>query len=314
MRPVRRSLATVAVAPLLALALVACGGDSGDSEADGASTPASQAGGGVGGGVGSGVGALEGGPEFDAGPDSGPDTTPESDGPSTGETDDKTPPDLPEGEAVDVDQFAEIVRAGMESVTTANVDVLVDIEGEGGEGTGVLDVTGDRDALKLDLADRGSSERATIYMIDDVIFLKEDATSQDKFIKLTPEHHDGLSLYSLFHPHQLTDLFLDEARSVAHLGSEGAGGEAVEHYRMEVDPKAFDKVLRGLLPPGDALTVVQQQIWLDANARLVKTEVELAEGDETFVIEMSLGDFGGPAPVEEPPASQVDDLSRFRGE
>lgn len=297
---VRRSLAAVAVAPLLALTLVACGDDAGDGDSDDNPTQTVE--------TATEDAEVEGGPETDA--------TPQTDGPSTGESDDGTDPtpDLPSGQAVDLDQFAEIVRDGMERVTTASVDVLVDIDGEGGDGTGVLDVTGNRDALELNLADQGSEERAAFYMIDGVVFLKEDATSDDKFIKLQPDLNEGLSLYSLFHPHQLTDIFLDEAKSVEHLGAEEADGESVEHYRMDVDPKAFDKILGGLLPPSASPTVIEQQIWLDADGRLVRSLVELAEGEEEFIIEMSLGDFGGPAPVEEPPASEVEDLSEFRGE
>ncbi|WP_235735018.1 hypothetical protein [Nocardioides alcanivorans] len=284
---VRRSSAA-AVAALLTITLAACSDDDATSDDSPSASPSATASTGATDPTGDSTGSVDEPGEPGEGPDSG----------------------LPTGDDLDLAEFVTLVRAGMESVTTADVKVVVDFDDEGGDGSGVLDVTGERDALQLNLSDKGSDETASFYFIDGVVFLKEDAESNDKFIRLEPELHDGLNFYALFHPHQLTDFFLREARGVEHLGAEQVGGTDVQHYRLSVDPQAFGKLFGGIMPSDELPESTIQHLWLDPQGRLAKSRVEMAEGDDEYVIETELTGFGDAPVVEEPPASEVDDLSQ----
>lgn len=294
MRPsVRRSLAAAAIVPLMACTAIACGGNSDDtdegSDSSAGSTTATQE---------------------EAGDADDTEEAPAPGDDHTAQGDDRGA-DL-RGDAIGVEEFAEVVRAGQETVTTAAVDVRMDSDGEGSAGDGILDLTGDRDALHLSLSDVASSGRAEIYMIDGTVFRNEDASSSDKFIQLDPELHEGLSVYALFHPYQLTDVFLDHLIAVEHRGGEEIEGTTVEHYLLTVDPDAMLAVLGPLAQGGDAMKSMQQHIWLDADARMVQSRTEMAGNGDSMTIEWSLSDFGGPEAVEPPPASQVDDPDDLR--
>lgn len=293
---VRRNLAAAAVAPLLLLTLVACGDDDsgGDaSEPDTATTATTSA-----------------GPDGEQDPGEGT-QEPGTEGSSTGESEAQGSEsvDLPTGD-VDVADFVSVVRAGMDAVTTADIMMEADFEGEGegGTGEGVLDVAGERDALRFDLSDEQSGEAGTFVMIDGVVFLKEDAASDAKYVRLEPKGEQGVTFYSLFHPHQLTDLFLDHTDSVEHLGSETVAEVQTEHYRMAVDPKALMTLFGGIFPGGgEEPESTSEQVWLDDQGRLVRMRVEIEDTEDAVVIETTLTGFGEAPTVEEPPASEVTD-------
>ena len=296
----RRAVAATATVALLATAGVACGSDTGSGGRPDRSEEDSSS------------GSQVRDPRKGT-PSEGPDESrPDDAGGSETKGGDLA---LPTGDDIDIAGFATVVRAAMNSVTTARITLRADAgaEGEGGGGAGVLDVASDRDALQLELTDDQSGDRSVFLMIDGAVYLKEDADSSDKFMKMGREHA-SMGFYVLFHPHQLTESFLDAADAVEHVGPDRAGGLHTEHYRLSADAADLGDVFAGVAPAGGDSSTFEQEIWLASDGRLVRSRITVSNGSDDFTLDSTLTDFGGPPSVEEPPASQVEDVEQYGAE
>src|SRR5699024_2785876 len=100
----------------------------------------------------------------------------------------------------------------------------------------------------------------------------------------------SMGFYVLFHPHQLTESFLDAADTVEHIGSDRVGGVHAEHYRLSADVADLRDVLAGVAPAGGDSSTFEQEIWLASDGRLVRSRIAVSNGSDELTLDSTLTD------------------------
>ncbi len=218
-----------------------------------------------------------------------------------------------EGEPVDREEFLADYREGVEQLTTAQLDMDMEILGEKVTGTGEIDYTGSSPKMAMRLT--GSQTMGgdvEMRLLDGVMYMKT-SQSRGKFLKLDlarmAESMGMGDMLKSMDPVSAFDQYAEALTEVTHLGEDEHDGEELERYSMTVDTtrvEAFKKLPnRANIPK-----TITSEVWLDDENRLAGFSSDVPGAGP---VQMWLTDFGGDVSIEAPPASQVTQMPGTRG-
>ena len=226
-----------------------------------------------------------------------------SDEPADSESSD-APADVDEGGQVAPDQFAQMIKDGIEKTTTAHVVFSAGGAGGGFEGDGDVDYTATPPNMQLTM--KMSGQDMHMLMVGGVMYI-ESPQQAGKFMKydLTdPNNPLGSQFVDQLDPAQAMGKFADALSSVESKGEEDVDGETLAHYVMTIDTTKLDAASQAAGMPKE----LTADVWLDDESRMVKSSIDLGEAG---TYDTTLSDFDEPVDIKAPPASQVVDPSQM---
>lgn len=223
-------------------------------------------------------------------------------------TDEETTDELEEGDEVDVDQFVDDMVEGTESMTTARMDMDMDLGGQKMTGAGDLSY---EDGYKADISMEVPGAGAMrMIMIDSIIYMKMPQMG-GKFVKMDLSDPNGpmgdmSQLMSSVDPAKQLESLEEGITRVVYEGDDEVQGEEMGHYVITVDPsrvKQFKDV------PGAAdLGELEYDAWFDGEHRLRQMEMDMPEAAGGGDMKVEVTDLGKDVDIKAPPAAQVTTL------
>jgi hypothetical protein len=277
-----RRAALTAVAPLALGSLAACGGGSGSSATAADTQPPSS--------------------QTSATTSSTPSSSDSSDS-----SDSPTP--AASGSAVSSADFVKLMQAAGAKITTAKVAMTGDESGQTYTMKGTVDLTGDKPAMDLtmNLASSGLNG-IEMRLVGNTMYMSLGSMTQGKFVKFDLNDPNGPlgslsgSLDNLDPSKIMGDLGADSFKKVTYVGSDASG----KHYRATL-VTAKSPQIKGL--PSSATAnlpkTMAYDVWLDSQGRFSKFEAVIPK---TLKMTALYTDYGTPAHITAPPASQVTQL------
>ena len=273
---IRRRAAASVAAPLLALTLVACGGDS-DTATDEAAASESTS------------------------ESASADAQPGTDG-----------EDVAAGEEVDAQAFVEDLRAAMESAESAQMAMTMAGGGAGVSMKAQVDYTTDPPQMAAVMAP-ATGQTIEFRLVDSFVYMNLGQLSQNKFIKADINDPKGplgdlSGIQESMDPVSSFESFAQGLEKVVYVGDEKVGGEQAGHYRLTLDTAKIDamKDLAGS-PAGGAAAGLPKKLtydlWLDPENRM--TQVKMDMGKKLGSMEMTVSKWNEPVEIEAPPVKQV---------
>ncbi|MET1059269.1 MAG: LppX_LprAFG lipoprotein [Nocardioides sp.] len=261
----RRALAAGVVVPLLVVGAAACGSDD-DSSGDKATSTDSSA---------------------------------------SSEPAEETPAQLPAGDPVDADEFAQRLATGLEGMTTAKMQLTVEGERGGLEATGDLDYTGKAPAVALKATGGPFPGETEMILVDRVAYVQL-ATGAGKYLEVDLADPDSpladvLGGLEEMDPRAAIESFADNVEQVVQVGDEEIDGTPTTHYALTADTAGILSQLGGG-EEADLPKNVVWNLWLDEQDRPRQLEADLGEKAS---LHLAVTDIGAPVAIEAPPADQV---------
>lgn len=225
------------------------------------------------------------------------------------------------GANLTVDDFAERVAAAQMEAGSAHIEGTTSLMGQDVTVTGDVQAGASLDEFKLAVvAEITGLGAVQLRLVDSVVYVKLPTAlslADKPWVKLDlsdPQNPIGAQFGQLISSldaskfHQLYSAVV----GLENLGSEDVRGLAATHYRLIIDTtKAFEVLDLGKVakPPAAELLesmpkTVVSDVWVDADARLVKVASDLA-GAKT---ELFFSQWGKPVTVSAPPARHVGQL------
>ncbi|WP_435741638.1 hypothetical protein [Nocardioides sp. SYSU DS0663] len=272
----RRLLAAVAVAPLLSASLVACGGDDESSEPTaGESTAESQ----------------------------------------TAEPDEPAADDLEEGQEVPVDDFVDLVSAGIEESTTARMTNTSSFGDTEISGEGVVDYSTSPPSIQMTMNSPMMGGEMEMRSVDGVLYISLGNLTRGKFLKMDPSDPDSplakMGLGDALNqgdPLAALEGMQEGIEQVTYVGEEDVDGRQLDHFELTVDLATSVESFGADLPPSatkDLPETVTYDVWLDEEGRFGQMVMDVDVEGQSIQTEMTLDDWGTDATVEAPPAKDV---------
>lgn len=230
---------------------------------------------------------------------------------------------LKQGEEVSPDEFVDTVSDGLEESTTAHLEMTMSMGDEvATTAEGDLDYTTDPPslAMSMDVPQAGDME---MVLVDNVMYLKADAMSGDKFWKLdlsdpdSPLGHMGFDkMLEQTDPIGALESMRSGIDTVTFEGTEDVDGRELDHYELTVDMESALKSYGGELPSSATQALpdsVTYDLWLDDQDRFAQMRMETPIMKRTVTMEMTLDDWGQDVSIEAPPADEVTDMPDLGG-
>ena len=273
--PVRRTLAALAVAPLLSVGLVACGDDDSSAGQDDTSLSSSSS-------EGAGDQPEEG---------------------STIEPADFVQTVSDGVEASTTAQMTMEMSLGTSGSITAEGDVDYTTDPPS------MAMTMEIPALT------GGDGEMDIRLVDGTVYLSMGQVTQGKFWKVDPADPDGpLSslgmdqLMDQMNPAKALEAMEEGITEVTYVGEE----DDLDHYALTVDLEKMMAAMGSDMPPaaeGQMPDTVSYDVWLDEEDRISKMSMDdLPMGGSSSSLKMTVSDWGEDVDIEAPPADQVTDM------
>jgi hypothetical protein len=223
--------------------------------------------------------------------------------------------DLAPGDDVDPADFADLLAAGVGSMTTAHITIRSEMgAGASMTGEGDADYRGEQPVAAMTMTSDLTAGEIEVRLVDGALYLNLGALSHDGFWKLDlDDPHSPLgALGSQLDPRSAVDLLEKGLETVTYVGADGG----LDHYRASVDPQPVLDALGAMGSMGEAGAPavpksLDYDLWLDDQSRV--TRLTSTMGDLGSV-EMTMSDFGADVSVQAPPADQVTQMpSMFDG-
>jgi hypothetical protein len=230
------------------------------------------------------------------------------------ETDDDSD-DVSAGETVDKQEFLEDYRDGVEQLTTARLEMTMDLMGEKATGKGEIDYTGSSPEMAMTLS--GSQSMGgdmEMRMLDGIMYMKT-AQSGGKFLKLdlaalAEQMGPGMGdMFKNMDPVSSFELYADALTKVTYLGEDEHDGADLEHYETVIDTTKVE-AFKNLPSSANIPKTLTSEMWLDDENRLVGYTSDIPSAG---TVEMWLSDFDTDVTIEAPPASQVTTMPGMTG-
>ena len=225
---------------------------------------------------------------------------------------------LEQGEEVSPDEFVDTVSDGLEESTTAHLEMTMSMGDEvATTAEGDLDYTTNPPslAMSMDVPQAGDME---MVLVDNVMYLKADAMSGDKFWKLdladpdSPFGEMGLDkMLEQSDPIGALESMKDGIDTVTFEGTEDVDGRELDHYVLTIDMLSVMDSYGADLPSDAADGMpdsITYDLWLDDQDLFAQMQMEVPVIDKSMEMEMSLDDWGQDFSIEAPPAAQVTDM------
>lgn len=279
-RSTLRRTSAAAVAALALSSLASCGGDS-DGDGDEPSSAETSS--------------------------SSTDEPSESDGAEPSDSEDKSDDAEAGGEEISTDEFVGIYLVAMDQATTATFEMNFG-GGMAVKGEGVADFSESPPAMKLNMIDATTKQKQEVIIVDGIMYLRLPDTSYIKYDLNDPNGLLGSDLTDQLDPAAMAEVFEKGITAASYVGEDDVDGEAMEHYRVELDAKAL---LDGAkLPKGAASDAVAEEvtfdIWFDDDGYFRRQEADL--GASAGTVALSYDNWGEPVSIEAPPTSKITEL------
>ncbi|MDC5697489.1 LppX_LprAFG lipoprotein [Intrasporangium calvum] len=202
----------------------------------------------------------------------------------------------------DRDSFVAALLAGSTKMTTAHVEMAMEIEGQAVTMSGDMKMAGASPAMQMTM-DMGEAMSLDMILLESSLFLKGiPGLEPGKWAKvavtgaMAEEFEKSLQQAD---PAQLAATYEKAVKDVKFVGAEEVDGEPVQHYEVTMDTKALGDTL-----PQDAKDLpdtVVYDMWLDADNRLRQVVYSVAGAE----VEMKMSNYGEPVDISAPPAADV---------
>ena len=204
---------------------------------------------------------------------------------------------------------AELKKAAT-AITTARFAMSMDISGQTVTAQGVLDMRGDRPAMRMSMDLTGMGVPTDMRILDGYLYVQDPSSGTGKYLKVdlsdpngplgamggTLDNLDPQSMIQRISPH----LF----RKVTDLGSQTLHGQQVEHYRVVADTHAAAGQLMSNLPSTASLPkTMAYDVWLDGQHRMARFTVLVKKVSK---VTATYQDYGADVHIAAPPASQIE--------
>lgn len=276
-RPLLRRLGALAAAPVLLLALAACGDDTGNASADLTA----------------------------AAPTTGS-TTPS-------DTAEPTPvePTRTAGEKIDVTEFAERLMAASQGATTASMKMSMTTAGLEISASGDIDYTTDPPSMQMEMKNPVAGGTMDIRLVDGDFYMNMGELSNDMFYKSSMEEMADASgegdLAEQLDPMKQFESFSEGVKQVTYLGTDTIKGEEFGLYELEIDTAkvaGLDEATTAA-PDVSVPKSLVYQVWLDDEDRMRQASLDMGDLGK---MRMQVFDWGKPVDIQAPPADQVTEM------
>jgi len=229
-----------------------------------------------------------------------------SDSPSESPSESETDSSSDEGDDVDLADFLDDMREGVEGFTTAHVTMDVAADQGDMSGEGDIELTDGNLAMAMDMSMPALGDgKVEMRLVDGFMYMKMPGQSGGKFIKMDLSDPSGPlgnlgGLTDAFDPSKSFDTFAEGLTKVVDLGEDDLDGEELDHYRLTIDTSKVE-AFEGLPGSAGIPATMEYEMWVDDDFRMRGMDMDLPTGRTT----VRYTDLGAPVDIEAPPASQV---------
>lgn len=218
--------------------------------------------------------------------------------------------DVEPGDTVDVDDFIDQVKAGVEVMTTAHMTMEMSggqAAGLGMEAEGDVDYTTNPPSTAMTMTMSGMDME--IRFVDGTFYMNLGEMGGGKFYTATAEDlsaGSGVDFAEMMDPAASFEALEQGMQEIVYVGEDEVDGEDADHYELTLDTTKVD--LFDQVP--NVPKTITYDFWADDEGRMVQTEFEIM-GMTTV---MTLGDFGTDVDIEKPDADEIaGDFSELTG-
>lgn len=211
---------------------------------------------------------------------------------------------IDEGGQVAPDQFAQMIKDGIENTKTAHVVFKAGSAAGGFTGDGDVDYSTQPPDMQLTM--KLSGQAMKLVLVDGVMYI-ESPQQPGKFMKYDlsdPSNPLGSQFVDQLDPAKAMTQFADALSSVESKGEEDVDGQTLAHYVMTIDTGKLSNASQAAGMPKE----LTADVWLDDQNRMAKSSIDLGQGG---TYDTTLSDFDEPVDIQAPPASQVVDPSQM---
>lgn len=240
----------------------------------------------------------------DDGERDGGETSAESSSPST---DVAEGVDAEAGEEIAPDEFVDLYVDAMDKATTASFEMTF-----GGSmavtGSGVADFSETPPAMNLTLTDANTEQGQEMILVDGIMYLRLPDKSYMKYDLTDPNGLLGSDLTEQLDPSAMADVFEKGITDSLYLGEEDVDGEAMEHYRLELDSAVLlEEAELPSAAPSDAIAEdITFDLWFDDDGYFRRQDADL--GGSAGTVELSYDNWGEPVEITAPPKAKLKEL------
>lgn len=211
------------------------------------------------------------------------------------------------GEKVDIDDFLADLREGTEDMTSAHMNMTMDVMGQKMSGEGDIKYDGETPSMAMTMS-MGAQGSMEMRMVEGFLYMKMPGQGGDKWLKMDMEKamsELGMGdLMDQMDPAAGFEMYADAFTGATLIGEEKVDGDDTKHYTVTIDTSKVESFKK--LPTGtDLPKTLDYDIWLDDDNRMRKTLIEIPGGG---TVEMVISDFGKDVDVKAPPASDISEM------
>lgn len=213
------------------------------------------------------------------------------------------------GEEIDPAEFVQRVRTGMESSTTAHLEMTSQGSTAGLTASGDVDYSTTPPSMNLTMAGAMAGGQILMIMVDGVMYMKMDELTNGKFIKMDLEEAAASTGQDLTSEMDIGESFAameDAIETVTFVGTEDVDGDELSHFTVLLDPDLMNAAKSGKGNKMGMPKQVSYEVWLDSDDRFRKTFMDM--GKKLGSITMTLSDWGQDVEIKAPPADQVTEM------
>ena len=212
------------------------------------------------------------------------------------------------GESVDKAEFIDDLKAGMESATTAQMEMDMDLGQSPIHAEGEMDYSGEALAMDMTMDSGMTQEPLELVLVENVMYMNMGQMSNGKYIKYDLSDPKNLppgmdQMADQLDPLAAFDSMEAALTSVTFKGDEDVDGEELGHFELTMDTSKID-TMKGMPAQAGVPKEVTYDLWLDDENRMrqMKMVMEMAT---TAEIEAKIFDWGKPVEIEAPAKSEV---------
>jgi len=202
----------------------------------------------------------------------------------------------------DKDAFIAAIKSGSEQMTSAHVEMVMEVKGENITMSADTKIDPKNPAMQLSM-DMGSAMKLDMIMLDRVLYLQGiPGMGEGKWAKMAVTGEmakDFEKSLEQADPSKMAATYEEAITDVKFVGPDTVDGESLQHYEVTMDTKA----LGDTLPDGAAglPDTVIYDMWLDAEDRIRQVVFSVAD----VKAEMTMSKYGEPVDIKAPAAADI---------
>ncbi|MGH3362592.1 MAG: LppX_LprAFG lipoprotein [Nocardioides sp.] len=215
---------------------------------------------------------------------------------------------LESGESVDKADFIADLKAGMESATTAQMEMEMNLGQSPIRAEGEMDYSGDAIAMDMTMESGMTQEPLELVLVDNVMYLNMGQMSNGKYIEYDLSDAKNLppgmdQMAEQLDPLAAFDSMEAALTSVTFEGDEDVDGDRLSHFELTMDTSKIE-TMKEIPAQAGLPKEVTYDLWLDGENRMrqMNMVMEMATKAE---IDAKIFDWGEPVEIEAPAKSEV---------